>query len=66
STAARSTPTVITGCTPMHQDGPSVSAKTRGRAVAFYPSVVLTLASHTTTNKSRPITPGPTTMIIPR
>jgi hypothetical protein len=30
-----STPTVSTGCTPMHQDGPPVSAKTSGRAVAY-------------------------------
>ena len=36
----------------MHQDGPSVSAKTRGRAVA-YPPDVLTLASHTTADKRR-------------
>ena len=34
STAAPSSPTVITRCTPMHQDGPSVSSKTSGRAVA--------------------------------
>jgi hypothetical protein len=27
STAARSSPTVITGCIPMHQDGPSVSVR---------------------------------------
>lgn len=35
STAAAFSPTVITRCTPMHQDGPSVSAKTCGRAVAY-------------------------------
>jgi NAD(P)-dependent dehydrogenase (short-subunit alcohol dehydrogenase family) len=34
-------------CTPMHQDGPSVSAKTGWRAVAL-PQDVLTMASHTT------------------
>jgi hypothetical protein len=39
-------------CTPMHQDGPSVSAKTPGRAVA-YPLDVITLASHTTADKRR-------------
>ena len=39
-------------CTPMHQDGPSVSAKTPGRAVA-YPPDVITLASHTTADKRR-------------
>jgi hypothetical protein len=37
----------------MHQDGPSVSAKTRGRAVAYPPDVV-TLASHTTAGKDQP------------
>ena len=37
----------------MHQDGPSVSAKTRGRAVAYPPDVV-TLASHTTARKDQP------------
>ena len=36
----------------MHQDGPSVSAKTPGRAVA-YPLDVITLASHTTADKRR-------------
>ena len=40
-------------CTPMHQDGPSVSAKTRGRAVAYPPDVV-TLASHRTACKDQP------------
>ena len=44
-------------CTPMHQDGPSVSAKTRGRAVAYPPDVV-TLASHTTAGNDQP-TPNP-------
>ena len=52
STTARSTPYRQHRCTPMHQDGPSVSAKTRGRAVA-YPQDVLTLASHTTADKGR-------------
>ena len=42
----------------MHQDGPSVSAKTPGRAVA-YPLDVITLASHTTADKRRtPPLPG--------
>jgi hypothetical protein len=41
----------------MHQDGPSESAKTRGRAVAYPPDVV-TLASHTTAGKDQP-TPSP-------
>src|SRR6476661_2829224 len=40
-------------CTPMHQDGPSASAKTGGRAVAYLPDV-LTLASHTTADKDQP------------
>ena len=44
-------------CTPMHQDGPSVSAKTRGRAVAYPPDVV-TLASHRTAGNDQP-TPNP-------
>ena len=65
STAARSTPTVNTGCTPMHQDGPSVSAKTRGRAVAHPPDVV-TLASHTTAGKDQPSPARTATMISPR
>jgi len=37
----------------MHQDGPSVSTKTCGRAVA-YTHDVLTLASHTSTGKDQP------------
>ena len=56
STAAPSSPTVITGATPLHQDGPSVSAKTCGRAVAL-PQDVLTLASHTTDRNTRPQRP---------
>jgi NADPH:quinone reductase-like Zn-dependent oxidoreductase len=36
----------------MHQDGPSVSAKTRGRAVAYLKDI-LTLASHTITGKGQ-------------
>jgi len=35
----------------MHQDGPSVSAKTCGRAVAYFQDV-LTLTPHTTDNKT--------------
>lgn len=44
----------------MHQDGPSVSAKTSGRAVAYFQDV-LTLTSHTTRNK----TPTATTLESP-
>lgn len=51
STAEAFTPTVITGCTPMHQDGPSVSTKTFGRAVAYFQDV-LTLTSHTNSSKT--------------
>ncbi len=42
----------------MHQDGPSASAKTAGRAVAYNHDVP-TLASHTTTDKDEP-SPHPT------
>ncbi|MCA1681816.1 MAG: hypothetical protein LC700_01425, partial [Actinobacteria bacterium] len=42
----------------MHQDGPSVSAKTCGRAVAYLQDV-LTLASHTTADKGE-LAPLPT------
>jgi len=35
----------------MHQDGPSVSAKTCGRAVAYLQDI-LTLTSHTTNSKT--------------
>ncbi|MDQ1532082.1 MAG: hypothetical protein QOE37_2189, partial [Microbacteriaceae bacterium] len=45
-------------CTPMHQDGPSASAKTGGRAVAYLQDV-LTLASHTTADKDQPPPPRP-------
>jgi hypothetical protein len=37
----------------MHQDGPSVSAKTSGRAVAYFPDI-LTLTSHTNDRKAPP------------
>src|SRR5215204_1373118 len=68
STAELSTPTVITGCTPMHQDGPSVSAKTPGRAVAYLLLLqdLLTLASHTNADKNRPRTPHTVTVISSR
>jgi hypothetical protein len=68
STADLSTPTVITGCTPMHQDGPSVSAKTPGRAVAYLLLLqdLLTLASHTNADKNRPRTPHTVTVISSR
>lgn len=43
----------------MHQDGPSASSKTSGRAVA-YPQDVLTLTSHTNDRKTpNPYDPEP-------
>ena len=41
----------------MHQDGPSVSVRTGGRAVAYYRDI-LTLASHTTAGKDEPTRPS--------
>jgi hypothetical protein len=58
STATSSTPTVNTGCTPMHQEGPSVSVKTCGRALDS--SRRAHHGVHTTINQTGP-NPTPTT-----
>ncbi len=52
-------------CTPMHQDGPSVSAKTRGRAVATYTTSSPWRRTRPPT-RDEPARSPPPTMISPR
>ena len=47
------------GCTPMHQDGPSVSAKTRGRAVAYSPGRAHPGVAHDRPQGTNPHPPRP-------
>ena len=55
-----------TGCTAMHQDGPSVSARTCRRAVDYLRTSSLTLTSHTTNSKTPTDRPQTTSGINPR